>query len=174
MVKVGTALKSRRFCAISSSLMEVSSVLASCSISSGNSYGNPNSASTAWISVLCSPAFPSTLMISPKGELAFSGQSTMRAIAFCPCSTPLSFSFGMKMSTSIFLEDGTKKPKCLPISIVPTKSVVLRSTISTISPSSFFPPRRANKLTRTLSPFNALFRFAERMRMSLSVSGLTT
>ena len=112
-------------------------------------------------------------MISPKGDEAFSGQSVILAITFWPFSAPPSFALGIYMSTSIFLLEATKNPWPLPISIVPTKSVCLRSSISITSPSSFLLLFVAKRPILTLSPFRACIKLGALTIMSLSTSGLT-
>ena len=137
MVKVKTSRISLLF-AISSAFIEVSSLLAYSSTSSGKSCGRPYWARIECISVSCSPGIPRVRKTVPKGESALSGQSSMRTSTFSPSFASPIFLRGTKISVYILPSaEVLTKANFFCICITPTNSSVLRCKTFTISPSCF-------------------------------------
>ena len=141
---------------------------ASCSTSVGNSYGKSYSNKIECISVLCSPGFPKTAVISPNGFLDFAGQSEIVACTLSPSSAPFILFSEIKISAYILLLSGTTKPKFLFFCKTPTNCVFARSKTSTTSASYFLLFRFLNTYALTLSLCNPFPRFEFGIKISSS------
>ena len=135
MVKVVTLRKSSRL-AISSAEISAGILSAAVSTAFGYTYGRPNSARIACISVVLSPAWPNISITCPIGFLALSGHSVTFTMALSPVLPPFSLSFGMKISLASVRFSVTRNAYDLATSSVPTKVSFARSSISITSPSA--------------------------------------
>jgi len=135
IVKVVTLRKSSRL-AISSGVISAGILSAAVSTAFGYTYGKPNSARMACISVVLSPALPNMSITCPMGFFALSGHSVIFTIALSPVFPPFSLSFGINMSLASVRFSVTRNAYDLATSNVPTKVSLARSSISITSPSA--------------------------------------
>ncbi len=154
IVMVKTSRKSRRLL-ISSAGISSGNAAASFSACGEKARGKSIPARIDCISTRSSPGVPRTVFTSPKGLADCSGHSVITATTFCPFFAPLSFEFGMKMSSGIVLLSGRRKAKFFEVSMMPTNWLRFRRITSAISPSRLCPFRCGNRNTFTLSPCRA-------------------